>query len=332
MTPMPEDSATPPTKPSTDSDADRYWERNLITRVAFASLSEQRKARRWNVFFKLLLFIYLFLLLWLYAAPEEWFGDGLAGGGHTARVKLEGIIANDTEASAETVTESLRKAFEDNKTKGVILRVNSPGGSAVQSGQINGEIRRLREEYPDIPLYAVITDLCASGGYYVAAAADEIYADKASIVGSIGVISASFGFVETLDKLGVERRLQTAGEYKAMLDPFSPVDPVVREHLQTILDKIHGQFIDIVEMGRKEKLAEGADLFSGLVWTGEEAVKLGLADGIGSENYVAREVIGEEKIVDFTQKKDLWERLSERLGTAMGRALGDVLGGGLTLR
>jgi protease-4 len=305
------------------------WERDLIARIAFASLSEQRKARRWGIFFKLLVFTYLFLVLWIATVPSEWLEGGLSSGRHSALVEVEGLIAAGEAASAENVVESLRDAFEDGKTKGVIVQINSPGGSAVQAGLINQEIRRLRAKYPDIPAYAVITDLCASGGYYIAVAADAIYADEASIVGSIVVVMAGFGFVEAIDELGIERRIQTAGEHKAMFDPFSPVDDFAHQHIQGMLNKIHAQFIDVVKAGRAEKLALNESVFSGLIWTGKEAVELGLVDAIGSADHVAREVIGAEEVVDFTQKPDLWKRIADRVGAAMGRGLGAAIGVGM---
>jgi protease-4 len=221
----------------------------------------------------------------------------------------------------------LRDAFEDENTKGVILRANSPGGSPVQSGYIYSEIRRLRELHPDIPLYAVVTDVCASGCYYVASAADEIYVDNASIIGSIGVRMDSFGFVESMEKLGVERRLYTAGESKGFLDPFLPSRPGDVDHVEMLLENIHKQFITAVQEGRGERLQDHPDLFSGLVWTGSEGLEMGLVDAVGSSGYVAREVIGAEEIVDFTQEPDLLERISDRIGVAMVRAMGGVFSG-----
>jgi protease IV len=220
----------------------------------------------------------------------------------------------------------LRAAFESEKAVGVILRINSPGGSPVQAGYINDEILRLREEYPDMPMYAVISDVCASGGYYAAVAADQIYADKASIVGSIGVRMDSFGFVDAMEKLGVERRLLTAGESKGFLDPFQPAKEQDIAHVQKLLNNIHTQFIETVKKGRGDRLQLHADLFSGLVWTGEQSIELGLVDGLASAGYVARELIGEEKIVDYTPRPNFIERFSERLGVAVGKGVGRVLG------
>lgn len=299
------------------------WNRELINRLAFAALREQRRARRWSVFFKTLLALYLLALLFLYM-PEDWSSISTTGARHTALVDLTGVIAHKTEGSADTVIKGLRNAFEDDKTAGVILRANSPGGSPVQSGYIYQEIRRLRELHPDIPLYAVVTDICASGCYYAASAADKIYVDKASIIGSIGVRMDSFGFVGSMDKLGVERRLYTAGENKGFLDPFMPAKESDVEHVTMLLEDIHGQFKAAVKEGRGDRLQEQPDLFSGLVWTGEESLEMGLADAIGSPGYVAREVIGEEEVVDFSEKPDLLERIGERIGVAMAKVLGEM--------
>lgn len=295
------------------------WERRTLERLAFAALTEQRRARRWGLLFKFLILAYLVVVLMAY-----WPGGletGVADKDHTALVELDGVISTDGEARAETVIAGLRKAFEHDRTKGVILRINSPGGSAVQAGYIHDEILRLREEHPDTPLYAVIGDTCASGGYYVAVAADEIYANRASIVGSIGVVTGSFGFVEAMDKLGVERRLLTAGEHKAFFDPFSPVEASEVAHLENLLEEIHGQFIAVVEEGRGEKLSGAADLYSGLVWTGSQSRDLGLVDALGSASYVAREVIGVERVVDFTRQPDYLERFADRLGMGAARVL-----------
>jgi protease-4 len=247
---------------------------------------------------------------------------------HTALVELKGVIAPDKEGSADNVISGLRAAFESENAKGVILRINSPGGSPVQAGYINDEIRRLRKKHPDMPLYAVVSDVCASGGYYTAVAADKIYADKASIVGSIGVRMDGFGFVEAMDKLGIERRLLTAGEHKGFLDPFQPVKERDVEHVQELLHDIHTQFINVVKAGRGDKLKDDPAIFSGFIWTGEQAVDLGLVDELGSSSYVAREVIGAETIVDYTREEDLLEKFSKRLGTALGRGLGEILSGG----
>jgi protease-4 len=299
------------------------WERETLEKLAMSSLRESRRARRWGIFFKLLGFAYLFILLGLMLGDKDVLDEG--AGKHTAVVNMRGIIADQMPASADFVVSGLRKAFKDKNTAGVILRINSPGGSPVQSGYINDEIKRLRGKYPDIPFYAVITDIGASGAYYVAVAADRIYADKASIIGSIGVRMDGFGFVDAIDKLGIERRLRTAGESKGMLDPFLPEDPQELEHIETMLGQIHTQFIDTVKAGRGDKLSDENMLFSGLIWTGEEAMELGLIDGLGSASYVAREVIKEEKIVDFTQEENVWKRLTDRLGASIANTLLSVV-------
>ena len=301
------------------------WERAVLERVALKALDEQRRARQWNALFKLLWFIFAFMILSIWLG---WIGrpdrDSVGGtvGKHTALIDLEGIIQPEGRASAEKIIKALNRAFKDNGTQGVVLRINSPGGSPVQAGYINDEIRRLRAKYPETPLYAVIQDLCASGGYYVAVAADKIYVDKASLVGSIGVIISSFGFVGSLDKLGVERRAYTSGDNKDFLDPFLPEEPRHREHAQKMLSEIHQQFIRVVRQGRGARLKETPETFSGLIWTGEKSVELGLADSLGSLEYVAREVIKAEKVVDYSPKENYFEQLSERLGTSFGATLG----------
>ncbi len=303
------------------------WERELVTRLAMESIKEQRRARRWGVFFKLSLLLYLVALLVLFYWPDELQPPGAAKE-HTAVVEVQGLIVDGAKAGADNVVEGLREAFEDKNTKGVIIRINSPGGSAVQAGYIYDEIVRLREKYPDIPLYAVIVDVCASGGYYIASAADKIYADKASVVGSIGVRMDSFGFVDAMKKLGVERRLLTAGEHKGFLDPFLPVREDEVDHIEALLGDIHQQFIDQVRKGRGDRLEENDEIFSGLVWTGEQSLSLGLVDELASTSYVAREVIGAEEMKDFTTKPDYLERLADRFGMALGNSLVSKLGAG----
>ncbi|MEQ8231091.1 MAG: S49 family peptidase [Gammaproteobacteria bacterium] len=298
--------------PPTDS----AFERRLVERISFEFLREQRRARRWGIFFKLLAVAYVTVLIVL-SLPRDGRMHPFSGDRVTALVDLQGIIAHGAEASADNVVHGLRAAFEDGATAGVILRINSPGGSPVQAGYINDEIYRLREEHPDIPLYAVIEDICASGGYYVAAAADRIFADKASIVGSIGVRLDSFGFVESMDKLGVERRLLTAGENKGFLDPFLPLEPGHVEHVRKMLGEVHEQFINTVLKGRRDKLADNPELFSGLFWSGERSLALGLIDDFGSAGRVAREVIGAEDIVDFTYRDYSLESILKRSGASI---------------
>ncbi|HYT86951.1 MAG TPA: S49 family peptidase [Burkholderiales bacterium] len=302
------------------------WEREVIEKLALAALKEQRRSRRWGIFFKLLGFAYLTVLLLI---ALDWRAqDGFTAGKHTALVDIVGVIDPKGDASADRVTAALQGAFKDKNTQGVVLRINSPGGSPVQAGIIYDEIRRLRGVYPNVPMYAVVEDICASGGYYIAAAADKIYVDKASIVGSIGVILDGWGFTGTMEKLGVQRRVLVSGENKAFLDPFSPVDGKQKKHAQSMLDDIHKQFIDVVRKGRGKRLKESSDLFSGLLWTGARSIELGLSDGFGSVDFVAREVIKAEDIVDFTQKENLAERFAKRFGAAMAGALAKVLAQG----
>ncbi|GBE09835.1 putative signal peptide peptidase SppA [bacterium BMS3Bbin12] len=296
-------------------------EQTLLHRLVSDSLVERRRARRWGIFFKLLLFVYLFVLLAVFVVPGHWPFGGLPVGRHTALVDLKGIIAPGTAASADNVIRGLRAAFDAPDTAGVILRINSPGGSPVQAGEINTAIKRLRKAHPDIPLYAVITDLCASGGYYVAVAADQIYANQASLVGSIGVLMDGFGFVGTLKKLGIERRLITAGARKGFMDPFSPEKPADVAHVHEMLADIHRQFIKAVRQGRGSRLKPNPELFSGLVWTGDESLKLGLIDGIGDTHYVASKLIGAPRIVDYTRRRSLFERLTDRVGTTMANTV-----------
>ena len=302
------------------SDNNTSWEREVITQLAESSLKEQRRTRRWGIFFKLLTFAYIGAILYLYGDAS--LSKVKLNEKHTALVELNGVIADNEEASADKIITALRDAFDNKNSAGVILRINSPGGSPVQSGYIYDEIVRLREKNPDTPLYAVVTDVCASGGYYVAAAADKIYADKASIVGSIGVRMDNFGFVDAIDKLGIERRTLTAGENKALLDPFLPVDEKTTAHMQNMLSEIHQQFIDSVKKGRGDRLDTSAeDIFSGLIWTGEAAVKIGLVDELASSSHVAREVIGEETIINYTVEDDILERFAERLGTTVAQVI-----------
>ena len=312
---------------SKSASSDDSWHRDLVNRLAFAAVDEQRRTRRWSVFFKCLLALYLLALLILYM-PTDWSELSRTTVKHTALVDLKGVISDSSEASADNIITGLRGAFEDENTAGVILRANSPGGSPVQSAYIYDEIKRLRELYPDTPLYAVVTDVCASGCYYVASAADDIYVNNSSIVGSIGVRMDSFGFVDTLKMLGVERRLYTAGESKGFLDPFTPSKPEDVTHVKLLLESIHEQFINAVKDGRGERLKDNQKLFTGLVWTGEESLPMGLADKVGSSGYVAREVIGEEEIVEFTEKQDLWEKLSDRIFVAMAKGMSELFAGG----
>src|SRR5438270_11756819 len=304
------------------TDGNGSWERKLITKLAAEALVEQRRRRRWGIFFKLLTFAYITSVL---AVMIDWSnrGDFTSSKKHTAMVELNGIIAPGSDASAEKVNASLQAAFKDKNTQGVIMRINSPGGSPVQSQTIYDEMRRLRKKYPDIPLYVVVEDICASGGYFVASAADRIYVGKASIVGSIGVLMNGFGFTGLMDKLGVERRLITAGENKGMLDPFSPLREKDKQYVDTLMKDIHEQFIGAVREGRGKRLKETPDMFSGLIWTGEKSVDLGLADGYGSLDSVARDVVKAEDIVDYTQKEGFAEKVARRFGASVASSLAE---------
>ncbi|WP_244815558.1 S49 family peptidase [Caballeronia sp. Lep1P3] len=311
---------------------DDHWERDALERIALAAIREQRAARRWRIFFR---FVFLAVILLIAWGVFDFTGDRVTKSGkHTALIDMQGEIAANSDASADNIDAALESAFEDEGTAGVILRINSPGGSPVQAGIINRDIRRLRAKYPKTPLYVVVDDMCASGGYYVAAAADRIYVDKASIVGSIGVLMDGFGFTGLMDKLGVQRRMHTSGANKGAFDPFSPETPQMTAHAQDMLDQIHAQFIDAVKEGRGKRLKDDPDLFSGMFWTGEKSVALGLADGFGDADYVAREVIKQTDIVDYTQKESIGERVVRRFGASVGdaavRAL--TLGGKLQLR
>ncbi|MGC8099786.1 signal peptide peptidase SppA [Metapseudomonas otitidis] len=305
---------------------DKSW--RLLEKAVLAGVQEQRRARRWGIFFKLLTFLYLFGALLMFSPLFDLQKTAARGETHTALVEVRGMIADNEAASADNIVSSLRAAFEDPKTKGVVLRINSPGGSPVQSGYIYDEIRRLRGEHPDTKVYAVITDLGASGAYYIASAADEIYADKASLVGSIGVTAASFGFVDLMGKLGVERRVYTSGEHKAFLDPFQPQKDDETRFWQGVLDTTHRQFIESVKNGRGDRLKVDGhpELFSGLVWSGEQALELGLVDKLGSTSYVAREVIGAKEIVDYTKQDTPFDRFAKRLGASMAEQLAMWMG------
>ena len=293
------------------------WERELLEKLAFAWVKEQRRNRFWRVFFRTLAFVYLFMLLFYML---NWIGAGSTHSSedHTALIDIQGEIGVGADVTADSVISSLHDAYDNKHTKGIILRINSPGGSPVQAGIINDEIRRERKLHPKIPVYAVVEDICASGGYYIAVAADKIYVDKASIIGSIGVLMDGFGFTGLMDKLGVERRLMTAGENKGFLDPFSPQTKPQRAHAQTLLNQIHQQFIQVVREGRGSRLKETPELFTGLFWSGQQAVAIGLADGFGNLDYVAREVVKAEDVIDYTRRDNVAERLAKRFGAAIG--------------
>lgn len=306
----------------TNDDA-RHWERGVLEKVALAAIDEQRRARRWGIFFRLVGFAFLFVLLF---GIFGWISrtEGPLAGRHTALVAVRGTISADSASSAELITKGLRDALDDSNTAGVILEMNSPGGSAVQAGLISEALKRLKKKHPDVPIYAVVEDMCASGCYYIAAAADRIYVNKASIVGSIGVLMEGFGFSDALQKLGIQRRLITAGKHKGFLDPFSPMSPEDRAYAEKMVEQIHEQFIAAVEAGRGKRLKKNPELFSGLVWTGQTSVELGLADGFGSTRSIADDVIKADRIVDYTAQPSLTERLARRLGTSFAAALRDA--------
>jgi protease-4 len=297
------------------------WERGVLEKLAMSAIQEQRRARHWGIFFKTLTFAYLFIVLFLFLGLRGERPEAALGGKHTALVELDGVIAPNSVANADNIIGSLQEAFKDKNTQGVILRINSPGGSPVQAGAINDEIRRLRAKYPAVPLYVVVEDMCASGGYYVAAAADKIFVNKASLVGSIGVLMDGFGFTGTMSKLGVERRLLTAGENKGFMDPFSPLNPKQKGIAQQMLNEIHQQFIDVVRQGRGKRLKENPDIFSGLIWTGQKSIELGLADEMGSVESVARDVVKAEDIVDYTTHEGLADRLAKKFGAGVAGVL-----------
>lgn len=305
---------------------DRTWERQLIEKLATASLTEQRRARRWKIFFRLTWLAVLagFVSL-MFVDMESRNNSKAMGQPHTAVVSLDGAIDSESNVTAKML-DGLNAAYEDSNTRGIIIRANSPGGSPALSGMANDEILRLKKLHPKVPVYMVVEEVCASGCYYIAAAADRIYVDKASIVGSIGVISDGFGFDKAMDKLGIERRLATAGSNKGMGDPFSPKNPQQEAIRQGLLDEIHGQFIAVVKQGRGKRLADDPDLFSGRVWLGSSSIKLGLADGLGSVGSVARDVIKAEELVDFTPDDDLASRVARRIGVSFSGGVRAMLG------
>ncbi|WP_395140830.1 S49 family peptidase [Schlegelella aquatica] len=290
-------------------------EQALLAQLAKAYIDERRRERRWRIFFRLAWLLLAAALLAMTLSQR--FAATAPSGPHTALVDVRGEIAVEAEASAENLLSALRSAFEDQGAQAVVLRINSPGGSPVQAGIVHDEIRRLKAKHQK-RVYAVVEEVCASGAYYIAAAADEIYVDKASIVGSIGVLMDGFGFAGLMQKLGVERRLLAAGEHKGFLDPFSPMDEEEKAYAQEMLEQIHAQFINVVREGRGKRLKETPNTFSGLFWTGEQAVVMGLADDFGSLDYVAREVVKAEEVIDYTPRENVAERLAKRFGAAVG--------------
>lgn len=304
-------------------DSSKEWK--LIEKLVMDLQKEQRRTRRWSIFFRVLMFGYLFAILWMVRLPT----DGLTGedlsGPFAAVVEVNGAIASDQPASADLLIGSIRNAFDSEEATGLILRINSPGGSPVQAGYVFDEIRRLKETRPDFPVYAVIVDLGASGAYYIAAAADEIYADKASLVGSIGVVGSGFGFVDTMKMLGVERRSYTSGEHKGFLDPFQPERDEEKAFWESVLKVTHRQFIEQVKLGRGERLKDSPDLFSGLIWSGEQALEMGLIDGLASSSQIAREKLGTEELVNFTYHERPWEELIGKFGVSIGQGITSML-------
>jgi len=303
------------------------WERDVIEKLALASITEQTRARRWSVFFKSLMFLYLIALFGVAMYPTIKKDMGGDSKDHTAVIDVVGIIAEDKDANAANIIESLRDAVKDKHTKGIILHSNSPGGSPVQSAYVYEEIRKIKKEHPKLPVYAVVSDICASGCYYIASASDKIFVNQSSLIGSIGVLMDGFGYVDIMQKLGIERRLLTAGAHKAMLDPFSPPKAEDNQYMQGLLDQVHQQFIGAVKAGRGDRLKETPDMFSGLVWTGEAGVKLGVADSFGNDDYVAKDVIGAETLVDFTHQGRLIDKLAGKLGASFGQAIGSFIQG-----
>jgi len=310
-------------------EADRSSLERSLELLASELLAQRRRERRWNVFFRGAWLLLAVMIVWVFLQQQG--PQAPPSGPHTALVDVRGEIAPDADASAETLLGAVRQAFEDAGAKAVVLRINSPGGSPVQAGIVNDEIRRLKAKHGK-KVYAVVGEMCASGAYYIAVAADEIYVDKASLVGSIGVLMDGFGFDQLMQKLGIERRLLTAGENKGMLDPYSPQNERHRAYAQAMIDQIHRQFIDVVRQGRGSRLKESAETFSGLFWNGEEAVRLGLADGFGDLDRVARDVVKAEEIIDYTPRENVAERLAKRFGAALGEGVVRAAGTRAVLR
>ena len=302
-------------------DSTKEWK--LIEKVVTGLQDEQRKSRRWGIFFKLATLAYVLFIIMMIGKSAEGVVNN-TGEPYTAIIEVNGVSAATEQASADNIITALRDAFDDEQVLGIVLRINSPGGSPVQSGYVYDEIKRLKHTR-DLPVYAVIVDLGASGAYYIAAAADEIYADKASLVGSIGVVGSSFGFTGAMEKFGIERRLYTSGDHKGFLDPFSPENPEEKEFWQGVLKVTHNQFIEQVRLGRGDRLKETPDMFSGLVWSGEQAVEMGLIDGLSSTSQLVRTKFNSEEVVNFTRQPDPWESLVQKLGASIGAGLATVV-------
>jgi protease-4 len=314
---MIEETASPSQPNAASGAGPSAWERSVLEKVLLESIREQRIARRWNIGFKLAFLAYLGVAMWMAFSPLSGGRPGGSAKDHTAVVDVEGLIAEGSRANADAIIKGLKAAADDQATKGIILKMNTPGGTPVQAAYVYEAIRTLKKEHPKLPIVAVVTDLCASGGYYIAAAADKIFVNPSSIVGSIGVIMNGFGFVGTMEKLGVERRALTAGDHKALLDPFRAIQPTEKAHVQAVLNAIHQQFIAAVREGRGNRLKDSPELFSGLVWSGSEGIALGLVDAYGDVRSVAEKEIGAAETVDFTPKEDWLERLSQRIGTTV---------------
>lgn len=305
------------------SDSERQsFEQKTLEKVLLATVEEQRRSRRWGIFFKLTLLVYLGGVILASQNPFKHAFDK-EGEARTAVIDVAGIIAPGQPASADNIIEALKDASEDKKVKGIILRMNSPGGSPVQSDDVYETIRKMKKEKPELPIVSVVADLCASGCYYVASATDKIFVNNASVIGSIGVIMGGFGFVDAMKTLGIERRVMTAGEHKALMDPFAPIDPVGRAQMQSVLSAVHQQFIQAVKTGRGDRLKETPDMFSGLVWTGGEGIKLGLADAIGDDRMVAETVIGAKKRVSYNPEENVFDRMTRKLGTTAGTSFAE---------
>ena len=303
-------------KPPVSGKENGNWEKETLEKLVFATLKEQRARRRWGIFFKVVTLAVIMFGMW--HAFELGDSDSDTKTRHTAVIDIDGVIDSTRNSASKSVIPALNKAFSDKASVGIILRINSPGGSPVQAGMINDEIERLRKQYPEKPVYTVVNEICASGAYYVAVATDKIFVDKASIVGSIGVLINGFGFTGTMEKLGVERRLMTAGENKGFMDPFSPQSPKHKAYAQQMIDEVHQQFIQAVKKGRGERLKETPDTFSGLFWTGAKAIEMGLADGYGTVDSVARDVLKAEDVVDYTEQENLRDRFLKKFGAAVG--------------
>ncbi len=316
-----------PTQQTNDQSTDENWEKSILEKLALSALEEQKRSRRWSTFFKALMFLYLALVLYKVFVPGFGADTVKSGSSHTAVIDVVGMISEDSESNSDRITKGLREAAKDKSTKGIILRMNTPGGTPVQSAYIYDEIRNIKQKHPELPIISVVSDICASGGYFIAAATDKIYVNKSSLIGSIGVLLNSFGFVDTMKKLGVERRLITAGSHKGIMDPFLPLKIDEREHVEHVLTTVHQHFIDAVKLGRGDRLDDDPRIFTGLFWSGEEGVQLGLADGYGTVRSIAKQEIGEANIVNFTPQENLLDRLGGKFKVAFKLAIQEYASG-----